>query len=85
MVGADFSKVKVIVKQNGVNKKVVKEPLKNGYGSNTISWIIKSELNTNKPIKVLLLDVYTSGGDRMNYEYEVIPFSLENETQYTKN
>ena len=85
LVGADFSKVKVIVKQNGVNKKVVKEPLKNGYGSNTISWIIKSELNTTKPIEVALIDVYTSDGDRMNYEYEVIPFSIETETQYTNN
>ena len=85
LVGADFSKVKVLVKQGGVNKKVKKETLKNGYAQNTISWNIKSELNLEMPIKVILLDVYKENGERVNFEYDVLPFSIQNENQFTNN
>lgn len=85
LVGADFSKVKIILKQGGVNKKVKKESLHGGYGPNTISWNVKSELNSTMPITVVLLDVYNKKGDRMNYEYEVIPFSIKKENEYTNN
>ncbi|MDG2369048.1 MAG: CAP domain-containing protein [Flavobacteriales bacterium] len=85
LVGADFSKVKILVKQDGVNKKVKKETLKLGYAQNTISWNINSELNLEKPIKVILLDVYKENGERVNFEYDVLPFSIQKENEYTNN
>ena len=85
LVGADFSKVKILVKQGGVNKKVKKETLKSGYAQKTISWNIKSELNLEKPIKVILLDVYKENGERVNFEYDILPFALNKDKIYTHN
>jgi hypothetical protein len=71
---ADFNNATITVKYNGRSLRVRNEKVKNGYGDNTIVWLVnglpqgrpKTDINTNVEIKNVLID-----GKPRTFQYTV--------------
>lgn len=78
---ADFSKARVTVSKGGVNIPVTLEQLTNGYGENTIVWLLQGTNDTSvaaKPVADTAYSVTISNvllsGSVLSFNYNVIVF-----------
>ena len=81
---ADFSQAKVTVSLNGKPLKVRLEPVKNGYGMNTVVWVVDGTVQADKVYTVSISNVKIVKGwgkrattSVRNFAYKVTPLTIE--------